>query len=434
LKIAKVHGREVLDSRGLPTVEAEVFLSNGTSASAMVPAGASTGKNEAHELRDDFAPRWMGRGATSATAKINKQIDDVLRGAEADIFAVDDLLLRLDGTNDKSKLGANAILAVSLANARASAMSREIPLYEMLRQASGTKNLSLPTPMVNIISGGLHADGNFEMQDFLVIPIGASSFREALDWIGSIYHTTKKLLAQRGFSTLLADEGGFGPRLKHQEDALEILLRAVEVSSLTAGRDVALAVDAAASRFFRRGRYELTSEEASLDSVGMVDLFEKWVREYPIVSIEDGCSEDDWTGWVELTSRLGSRIQRLGDDIFTTNPALIAKGKERGAANAVLIKPNQIGTLSETLRSIQLCREIGYAPVISARSGDTEDTFIADLAVGTSAGQIKIGSIGRSERTAKYNQLLRLEELLGEEAVYSGSRPFGRTSEIGKER
>jgi enolase len=287
--------------------------------------------------------------------------------------------------------------------------------------------------MVNIISGGLHADGNFEMQDFLVIPIGAPSLREALDWIGSVYHTTKKLLAQRGFSTLLADEGGFGPRLKRQEDALEILLRAVEVSSLTAGKDVALAIDSAASRFFRRGRYELPSEGKSLDSVGMVDLLEKWVREYPIVSVEDGCSEDDWTGWVELTSRLGSRIQLLGDDIFTTNPALIEKGKERGAANAVLIKPNQIGTLSETLSAIKLCREIGYAPVVSARSGDTEDTFIADLAVGTSAGQIKIGSVGRSERTSKYNQLLRLEEALGEKAVYSGSRPFNRTREVDRE-
>lgn len=423
MRIQRVRGREVLDSRGYPTVEANVTLSDGTSTSAMVPSGLSTGKQEARELRDTSQARWSGRGVLGAVSNINGEINNALVGQEAEVPRVDRLLIELDGTPDKSRLGANAILAVSLATARAVATSGKTPLYEVIRELSGTTGLSIPTPMVNIISGGLHADGSLGMQDFLVIPLGATSFRSALDWVGSVYHTTKRLLKEMGLSTLLAEEGGFGPRLADNEEALKLLQKSIATAGLEPGKDIALAVDVASSHFFGRGVYRM-GEGRVLDSSDMVDLLERWISDYPIVSLEDGCAEDDWEGWKELTSRIGSRVQLLGDDLFVTRPTLIEMGKAKGVANAVLIKPNQIGTLSGTLESVQVCRKIGYAPVISARSGETEDAFIADLAVGTSAGQVKIGSLARSERTAKYNRLLRLEELLSERAPYSSRSPF----------
>jgi enolase 1/2/3 len=422
LKIQRVRGRELLESRGNPTVEADVTLSDGSFASAMVPSGLSTGKREARELRDITQARWSGKGVLGAVSKINREIGHALRGTDAEVTEVDRLLLELDGTPDKSNLGANAILAVSLANARAIAVSKKIPLYKLIGDLSGRPTPSIPTPMVNIISGGLHADGGVEMQDFLVIPVGASSLRSALEWIGSVYQTTKKLLKEMGSPTLLADEGGFGPRMKGNEEALRLLQKSISTAELEPRKEVGLAIDVASSHFFRRGKYLM--EGRAVGSSAMVDLYQRWISEYPIISLEDGCAEDDWEGWAELTSRLGAKVQLVGDDLFTTNPVTIETGKARGVANAVLIKPNQIGTLSETLESIRVCRKVGYAPVISARSGDTEDTFIADLAVGTSAGQIKAGSLARSERTAKYNQLLRLEERLNGVARYSGRSPF----------
>ena len=422
MKIREVRGREVLDSRGSPTVEADVELADGSTASAIVPSGLSTGRREAHELRDTELARWSGRGVLGSVSKINGQVRKDLVGTEADIERIDHSLIELDGTTTKSNLGANTILAVSLASARAIAVSRRIPLYRLLGELIGTRSFSIPTPMVNIISGGLHAGGTIEMQDFLVVPIGASSFHQALEWVGSVYRATRKLLRESGFSTLLADEGGFGPSLKSNEEPLKLLQKAVSVAGLSLERDLALAVDAASSHFFRRGTYRL--EGRTLRSNAMVGLFERWIGEYPVVSIEDGCAEDDLAGWIELTKALGKKIQLVGDDLFTTNPTLIEDGKAKGVANSVLIKPNQIGTLSETLEAIRTCRKVGYAPVVSARSGDTEDSLIADLAVGTAAGQIKIGSLARSERTAKYNQLLRLEEQLEGRAHYAGLQPF----------
>jgi len=422
MKIEEVRGREVLDSRGNPTVEAEVELADGSTGSAIVPSGLSTGRREAQELRDTNRARWSGRGVLGPVSKINRQMRKTLVGTEADVERIDRLLIELDGTTTKSKLGANAILAVSLASARAIAVSRKIPLYRLIGELSGTRRFSIPTPMVNIISGGLHAEGTIEMQDFLVVPIGAATFHQALEWVGSIYHMTRKILRESGFSVLLADEGGFGPSLKSNEEPLKLLQKSVSATGLSPGRDIALAVDAASSHFFRTGEYHL--EGRALRSSAMVDLFERWVGEYPVVSLEDGCAEDDWAGWTGLTEALGKKIQLIGDDLFATNPTMIEAGKAKGVANAVLIKPNQIGTLSETLEAIRICRKVGYAPIVSARSGDTEDSLIADLAVGTAAGQIKIGSLARSERTAKYNQLLRLEEHLKGQAHYAGLQPF----------
>lgn len=424
MRVERVHGREVLNSRGYPTVEVEVTLSDGSTGSAMVPSGVSVGSNEARELLDSDRERWSGRGVLRAVSNINGAIGRTLRGTEAGISEVDKQMIELDGTRDKSNLGANAILALSLANARAIASSRRIPLYELLRESSGAASPSIPTPMVNIISGGLHADTKLDVQDFMVVPTGAPSFHAGLDWVGSVYHATRRLLSEMGFSTLLADEGGFGPRLRENEEALKILVKAIEVSGLEPGKDMAIAVDVASSHFFKDKSYRLTGQGKSFSSSDMVNLLEGWISEYPIISLEDGCAEDDWGGWEKLTTVMGSKVQLVGDDLFVTDPSLIEEGGRRKVANAVLIKLNQIGTLSETLESIQVCRKIGYAPVISARSGETEDSFIADLAVGTSAGQIKIGSIARSERAAKYNQLLRLEERLGWQAPYAGQTPF----------
>ncbi len=428
MKITDVRGREVLDSRGLPTVEAEVTLSDGSSGSAIIPSGKSVGKKEAHELRDTARPRWAGRGVLEAVEKVNGEIRRAVVGSEGSIRDLDALLIGLDGTPLKSRLGSNAILAVSLANARAVSESTGLPLYRLLQKESGSASLSLPTPMVNIISGGLHADRGLAMQDFLAIPLGAPSFKDALEWVGRVYHSTKEALREAGETTLLADEGGFGPRLKNDEDGLKILQKSVERAGLRPGDDVAIGLDVASSHLYRNGAYRLAGGRA-LDSSGMIGLLEGWVSEYDVVSIEDGCSEDDWEGWKELTKRLGRRVQLLGDDLFCTTSSLIEEGNRNRVANAVLIKPNQAGTLTEALDAMTTCRKVGYAPVVSARSGDTEDPFIADMAVGASAGQIKVGSIARSERGAKYNQLLRLEEKLGREAPYAGRRPFPFLSE-----
>ncbi len=424
MKVERVWAREVLDSRGNPTVEAEVMLDNGAVGWAIVPSGASTGTHEALELRDGDRERWEGKGVLMAVHNINEHIAPALKGIKADVSTIDARLRELDGTPNKSRLGANAVLAVSMAAARAIAYARNLPLYRFLAELAGNEQPVMPTPMVNILSGGLHAGGNLDMQDFLIIPIGANSFRQALDWVGKVYHTVKRMLRERGLTTLVADEGGFGPPLESHEEALRLLCEAVERAKLRLGDDIVLAVDVAATHFYRNGRYELRREGMSLNGEEMAALLDEWCRRYPIGSVEDGCAEDDWEGWRQLTQRLGERVQLLGDDLFVTNPERIQRGVAEGVANAVLIKPNQVGTLSETLKAIALCRQVGYAAVVSARSGETEDPFIADLAVGTGVGQIKIGSIVRSERTVKYNQLLRIEERW--RLDYAGGTPFRR--------
>lgn len=424
MKVERVWAREVLDSRGNPTVEAEVVLDNGAVGWAIVPSGASKGANEALELRDGDSDRWGGMGVLTVVHNINNIIAPALRGVPADVATIDARLRQLDGTPNKSRLGANALLAVSLAAARAIASAHHLPLYRFLAELAANDQPIMPTPMVNIFSGGLHADGNLDIQDFLIIPVGADSFRQALDWVGKVYHTVKRMLAERGLTTLVADEGGFGPPLESHEEALHLLCEAVERAKLRLGDDIVLAVDVAATHFYRNGRYELRREGRILDPQEMVALLDEWCRLYPIWSVEDGCAEDDWEGWRQLTQRLGERVQLLGDDFFVTNPQRIKLGIAEGIANAVLIKPNQIGTLTETWEAFALCRQAGYATVISARSGETEDPFIADFAVATGAGQIKIGSIARGERTAKYNQLLRIEEREG--YGYAAGIPFAR--------
>jgi len=409
-KILQVRATEVIDSRAFPTVYAEVTLDNGVCGSAIVPSGASVGKSEAVELRDGDRARWFGKGVLNAVRNVNEAISPALRGKTSDVLEVDRIMIELDGTENKSKMGANSILAVSLANARALAAAHEIPLYSFLASLTKTERPTLPLPMVNIISGGLHAGGNLDLQDFLAIPVGAKSFREAMEFIAAIYHGTRLLLKERGFSTLLADEGGFGPALAAHEDVLKLLSDVIDRMGLSG--QVSIGIDVASSHFFHQetGKYELKSENLVLDSASLVDMLSRWRDIYPIVSIEDGCADTDWEGWKMLTERLGRRVQLIGDDLFTTNSLLIRKGVAASIANSVLIKLNQIGTLTETLDAIKLCKENDYASVVSARSGETEDSFIADLALGTSAGQIKVGSIARSERTAKYNRLLEIED------------------------
>jgi len=415
---------EILDSRAFPTIAAEVVLDGGSRARAMVPSGASIGRNEAVELRDGDRSRWLGKGVQKAVRNVNEIIAPALKGRLPDVREIDQALIELDGTENKSKLGANAILAVSLANARATAMAQKLSLYALISKLSHTEKALLPLPMVNILSGGLHAGGNLDMQDFLAIPVGAGSFRQAMDFIGRIYHATRALLKERGFSTFLADEGGFGPKLQNHESALKLLSDVIEKTGLSG--KVAVGIDVAASHFYDENKkeYRLQSEDRVLDSGGMVDLLDEWCDRYPIVSIEDGCAEGDWEGWRSLTERLGGKVQLIGDDLFTTNPSMIRKGIEEHIANSVLIKLNQIGTLSETLEAIAICKESKYAPVISARSGETEDSFISDLAVGTGAGQIKVGSIARSERTAKYNRLLEIQEMSNGEFPFAGTMCF----------
>ncbi|MCS7222940.1 MAG: phosphopyruvate hydratase [Armatimonadetes bacterium] len=424
--IRTIGAREVLDSRGYPTVEAEVMLSTGARGVASVPAGASVGSREAVEKRDGDRSRWEGKGVLSAVKTVKEVIAPALIGKEADPEEVDALLRELDGTPDKSRLGANTLLAVSLATARAAAEDRGLPLTLLINQLSGSPDMSIPTPMVNIISGGHHAAWTLDFQDYLVIPAGAFSFRQALDWTGLIYHHLKNRLKKEGFSTLLADEGGFAVPFPTNEKPLHLLTEVISEVGLNPRFQVWLAIDVAATHFYSGGRYQTRTENRSLSTLEMVETLSQWSYRYPIISIEDGVAENDEPGWENLTLRLGGRVQLVGDDLLVTNAQRIKECAQKGIANAALIKPNQVGTLTEALNAIRACREVGYNIIISARSGETEDPFIADLAVGVGAGQIKVGSIARGERTSKYNQLLRLEEMLGSKAPFAGAKPFER--------
>ncbi len=417
--IIDVHAREILDSRGNPTVEAEVVLASGSTGRAAVPSGASTGEHEALELRDGEETRYGGKGVRDAVRNVNEVIGPRLEGAEAeDQIAVDDQLLELDGTPNKSHLGANAMLAVSLAVARAAARDLNQPLYRYL---GGIMAHVLPVPMMNVLNGGAHAANNVDVQEFMIVPVGAERFDEALRMGVEVFHALKKVLAKQGLTTAVGDEGGFAPHLKSNEAALEALLVAIKEAGYAPGEDVVLALDPAASEFYDDGKYVFKkSGGPARSSAEMVELYRSWVDKYPIVSIEDGLAEDDWDGWVKLTEALGDRIQLVGDDIFVTNMDRLGRGIEQGVANAILIKLNQIGTLTETLDCMDLARRSGYNTVVSHRSGETEDTFIADLAVATGAAQIKTGSASRTDRVAKYNQLLRIGEELGDTAYYPG--------------
>ena len=422
MKIVDVKGREILDSRGNPTVEVDVILEGGARGRAAVPSGASTGEREALELRDGDPKRYLGKGVLKAVGHVNGEIAKALKGRELSQRELDESMIRLDGTENKGRLGANALLGVSMAAMRADAVRAGHSLYaHVTRLAAITSGHLLPVPMMNILNGGAHADSNVDFQEFMVMPVGASTFSEALRTGVEIFHALRALLKKRGLPTGVGDEGGFAPSLRSNREALELVLESVSKAGFTAGRDVYLALDVASSEFGKDGTYEFKkSGEPSRDSEGMVALYVDWCRQYPIISIEDGCAENDWRGWALLTKQLGSRVQLVGDDLFVTNPQILARGISEGVANAILIKLNQIGTVTETLDAIAMAAKAGYASVISHRSGETEDSTIADLAVGTSAGQIKTGSASRSDRTAKYNQLLRIEEELGSAAKYAG--------------
>lgn len=417
--IAGIHAREVLDSRGNPTVEAEVFLADGSMGRAIVPSGASTGEHEAVELRDDDTNRFMGKGVLKAVENVNGEIAEALANWDGfDQRGLDARMNELDGTENKGRLGANAILAVSMAAARASAYSLDIPLYRYLGGAGAN---ILPTPMMNILNGGAHADNNVDFQEFMVMPVGAPTFSEALRWGVEVFHTLKKVLKTRGYNTAVGDEGGFAPSLKSNEEAIEVVLEAITKAGYKPGEEIAVALDPAASEFYQDGKYVFKkSDKSAKSSDDMVKHWAKWVNDYPIVSLEDGLAENDWEGWQNLTNEIGGKIQLVGDDLFVTNVEFLQEGIDKGVANSILIKVNQIGTVSETLDAIDLARRNGYTSVISHRSGETEDTFIADLAVATGAGQIKTGSASRTDRIAKYNQLLRIEQELGGTAGFLG--------------
>jgi enolase len=421
--IEQVIGREILDSRGNPTVEVEVLLESGANGRAAVPSGASTGRYEAVELRDgDDDGRYGGKGVRRAVEHVNTEIADAVEGMEAiDQRGLDLALIDLDGTDNKSRLGANAILGVSLAVARAAADDVGLPLY---RYVGGTGAHVLPVPMMNVINGGAHADNNVDIQEFMIVPVGAASWSEALRWGAETYHALKSVLHREGLSTAIGDEGGFAPNLPSNEDAVKVLVEAIERAGRTPGDEIALAIDAAASEFYRDGSYQLVGEGRTLDAAEFAGYLTDLVDRYPIVSIEDGMAEDDWDGWSQLTSALGQRIQLVGDDIFVTNVERLGRGIEQGVANSILVKVNQIGTLSETLETVALATRSAYTAVMSHRSGETEDTTIADLAVATNCGQIKTGAPARSDRVAKYNQLLRIEALLGDAASYPGLAAF----------
>jgi enolase len=417
--IGAIIGREVLDSRGNPTVEAEVHLISGAAGQAIVPSGASTGEHEAVELRDGDKARFLGKGVLKAVENLNGEIADALANWDAaDQRGLDQKMIELDGTETKSRLGANAILAVSMAAARAAAAEYGLPLYRYLGGAGAN---TLPTPMMNILNGGAHADNNVDFQEFMVMPVGAPSFSEALRWGVEVFHTLKGVLKKRGYNTAVGDEGGFAPSVKSNVEAIEVVLEAIQQAGYKPGEEIAIALDPAASEFYQDGKYVFKkSDKSAKSSDAMVKFWAKWVKDYPIVSLEDGLSEEDWEGWKNLTKELGGKIQLVGDDIFVTNITFLQEGIDKGVANSILIKVNQIGTVSETLDAIDLARRNGYTSVISHRSGETEDTFIADLAVATGAGQIKTGSASRTDRIAKYNQLLRIEEELGSSARFLG--------------
>ena len=422
MKISKVKAREILDSRGNPTVEVDVVLGNGVLGRAAVPSGASTGEHEALELRDGDKGRYLGKGVLKAVENVNSVIAGKITGMDPEKQKkVDRAMLDLDGTENKSKLGANAILGVSLAVAKAAANANKMSLYRYL---GGTKARILPVPLMNILNGGMHADNNLDLQEFMIVPAGANSFREGLRYATEVFHTLKKILKEKGEETSVGDEGGFAPNMKSNEEAVQVIVQAIEKAGYKPGKDIYIAFDPAASSIYdsKNGMYELKGEGRSLSSADMVNMFGEWVEKYPVVSIEDGLAEDDWDGWKKLTETLGRKVQLVGDDLFVTNVKRLQRGIDRQVANSILIKVNQIGSLTETLDTIKLAKSAGYTAVISHRSGETEDTTIADLVVATSVGQIKTGSLCRSERVAKYNQLLRIEEELGKKAEYYGTR------------
>jgi enolase len=424
ITITDIRAREILDSRGNPTVEADVFCSNDVMGRAAVPSGASTGEHEAVELRDGDAERYGGKGVQQAVQNVEETIGPALRGRDVtDQLGIDTTMIDVDGSPNKANLGANAILAVSLAAARAAAQSVQLPLYRYL---GGPLARVLPVPMMNILNGGAHSTNTVDFQEFMIVPIGADSFAEALRMGAEVFHALKKVLVKRKLATGVGDEGGFAPDLRDDEEALKVILEAIESAGYAPGKEIALALDPAASEFHSDGTYTFKKSGAGKkDAEGMIELYTNWIDEYPIVSIEDGLAEDDWNGWAKLTSAIGDRCQLVGDDIFVTNTERLARGIENGVANAILIKVNQIGTLSETLEAIEMARAAGYLSVISHRSGETEDTFIADLAVATGVGQIKTGSASRTDRIAKYNQLLRIEEQLGAAAEFPGGALYG---------
>jgi enolase len=422
--IVDVIAREILDSRGNPTIEADVVLESGTSGRAAVPSGASTGSKEAIELRDADPARYGGKGVQKAVEHVNTEICEAIIGLDASEQAfIDRTLIELDGTDNKGRLGANAILAVSCAVAKAAAEESTLPLYRYL---GGAGPMALPVPLMNVINGGAHANNSIDMQEFMLVPLGAPTFREALRYGAEIFQTLKKLIDGKGMATTVGDEGGFAPNLESNEAALKLLLEAVDKAGYTVGTDIALAIDCAASEYYRDGMYELEGEGARLTRSQMVDYLASWCDKYPILSVEDGMAEDDWDGWKLLTERLGRKVQLVGDDLFVTNTRILQEGIAKGVANSILIKVNQIGTLTETMAAIGMAIRAGYTTVISHRSGETEDSLIADIAVGTNAGQIKTGSLSRSDRIAKYNQLLRIEEDLGDVASYAGRGAFHR--------
>ncbi|MBN9674699.1 phosphopyruvate hydratase [Salipiger bermudensis] len=416
--IIDIHAREILDSRGNPTVEVDVMLEDGTLGRAAVPSGASTGVHEAHERRDGDKGRYMGKGVLDAVAAVNGEIAEALVGFDAtEQEAIDGAMIELDGTDNKGRLGANAILGVSLATAKAAAEFTAQPLY---RYVGGTAARVLPVPMMNIINGGEHADNPIDIQEFMIMPVSAENIREAVRMGSEVFHTLKKELSAAGMSTGLGDEGGFAPELGGTREALDFILKSIEKAGYKPGEDIYLALDAASTEYYKDGKYEMKGEGLSLSSAENVDYLAKLCADYPIISIEDGCAEDDWEGWKLLTEKLGDSVQLVGDDLFVTNPARLSMGIEQGVANSMLVKVNQIGSLSETLRAVEMAHRARYTNVMSHRSGETEDSTIADLAVATNCGQIKTGSLARSDRLAKYNQLIRIEEMLGDTAIYAG--------------
>ena len=420
--IVDIIGREIIDSRGNPTVECDVLLESGVMGRAAVPSGASTGSREAVELRDGDPGRYGGKGVLKAVESINTEISEAVLGLDASEQAyVDRTLIELDGSDNKSNLGANAMLAVSMAVAKAAAEESGLPLY---RYFGGSAQMSLPVPMMNVINGGAHANNNLDMQEFMIIPVGAPSFREALRYGAETFHALKKLINDAGMSTAVGDEGGFAPSVDNHEAAIQLILRAIEKAGYRPGEDIALGLDCASSEFYKEGKYVLSGEKKTLTAPELTKLLSDWVQKYPIISIEDGMAEDDWDGWRHLTQRLGAKVQLVGDDLFVTNTKILRQGIEQKVANSILIKINQIGTLTETFAAIELAKRYNYTSVVSHRSGETEDTTIADIAVATNAMQIKTGSMSRSDRTAKYNQLLRIEEDLGDTASYPGRDAF----------
>jgi enolase len=420
--IKDIKAREVLDSRGNPTVEADVILASGVIGSAMVPSGASTGEREAIELRDGDKSRYLGKGVTKAVNNVLTEIKSAVVGMEAeDQSGIDNKMIALDGTDTKARLGANAMLAVSLATAKASANDKGQPLYKSLNKSG---EFIMPVPMMNIINGGSHADNSVDLQEFMILPVGAPNFREAIRYGAEVFHNLAKVLKSKGLATTVGDEGGFAPNLSSNEEAISVILQAIEQAGYKPGKDIYLGLDAAASEYYENGIYNLTSEGKTYTSAAMVDFLADWVGKYPIISIEDGFDENDWDGWKLMTEKLGNRIQLVGDDLFVTNPAILRKGVERNIANSILIKVNQIGTLTETLAAIDMAHKAAYTAVMSHRSGETEDTTIADLAVATGTGQIKTGSLSRSDRVAKYNRLMKIEEELGGAAKYAGRSAF----------